>query len=378
MQGSDRYIQLVVAGVLKRQKFGFESTHIQGLQTEVTANAVVFVHNRGAYIEVGKVTYDGVGVASRLGVSPLVIGLTLVGFGTSMPELVASLQAALIGSPGIAVGNVVGSNIANILLILGAAAVIYPIATTPLAFKRDGTVLIGVSLLLVAVVLVGSDPASTVYVNAKRRDCERAGILARDFDLAADTSEEALLDLVDDLNEDPDIDGILVQLPLPPQIDETAVTNRIRADKDVDGFHAFNVGRLALRQPGLRPCTPRGVMALLHYYGIANKSMHAVIVGASNIVGRPMALELLVYGSTVTVAHRFTQGLEQHVGKHSAGFVAGQRPEPAIECYPPEVCGKAVLEYRYSIFSLCLSSSLAIFSSIDLAAASVCRLASSV
>jgi methylenetetrahydrofolate dehydrogenase (NADP+)/methenyltetrahydrofolate cyclohydrolase len=179
-----------------------------------------------------------------------------------------------------------------------------------------------------AVVLVGSDPASSVYVNAKRRDCERAGILARDFDLDADTTEEALLDLVDDLNEDPDIDGILVQLPLPAQIDETAVTNRIRADKDVYGFHAFNVGRLALRQPGLRPCTPRGVMALLHYYGIANKSMHAVIVGASNIVGRPMALELLVYGSTVTVAHRFTRDLEKHV--RSADLLIAAVGKPGI------------------------------------------------
>ena len=106
------------------------------------------------------------------------------------------------------------------------------------------------------------------------------------------------------------------------------MTNRIRADKDVDGFHAFNVGRLALRQPGLRPCTPRGVMALLHYYGIANKSMHAVIVGASNIVGRPMALELLVYGSTVTVAHRFTQGLEQHV--RSADLLIAAIGKPGI------------------------------------------------
>jgi len=192
----------------------------------------------------------------------------------------------------------------------------------------DSHVLAGGRRPGLAVVLVGSDPASTVYVNAKRRDCERAGILARDFDLDADTSEEALLDLVDDLNDDPDIDGILVQLPLPPQIDETAVTNRIRADKDVDGFHAFNVGRLALRQPGLRPCTPRGVMALLHYYGIANKSMHAVIVGASNIVGRPMALELLVYGSTVTVAHRFTQGLEQHV--RSADLLIAAIGKPGI------------------------------------------------
>ena len=164
-----------------------------------------------------------------------------------------------------------------------------------------------------AVVLVGSDPASSIYVRAKRRDCERAGILARDYDLDASTSQEYLLDLIDQLNDDPDVDGILVQLPLPAHIDEPAVTNRINPDKDVDGFHAFNVGKLALRQPGLRPCTPRGVMALLHYYGIANRSMHAVVVGASNIVGRPLALELLYYGSTVTVSHRFTRNLEEHV-----------------------------------------------------------------
>jgi methylenetetrahydrofolate dehydrogenase (NADP+)/methenyltetrahydrofolate cyclohydrolase len=164
-----------------------------------------------------------------------------------------------------------------------------------------------------AVVLVGDDPASSIYVNAKRKDCERAGILARDFDLDAATSQDELLELIGQLNQDPEVDGILVQLPLPRHIDETAVTNSIKADKDVDGFHAFNVGKLALRQPGLRPCTPRGVMALLHYYGIANRSMHAVIVGASNIVGRPMALELLFTGSTVTVSHRFTRNLQAHV-----------------------------------------------------------------
>ncbi len=164
-----------------------------------------------------------------------------------------------------------------------------------------------------AVVLVGSDPASSIYVRAKRRDCERSGIEARDFDLDASTTESELLELIDRLNEDPEVDGILVQLPLPHHISEAAVTNRIRSTKDVDGFHAFNVGKLALRQPGLRPCTPRGVMALLHYYGIANRSMHAVVVGASNIVGRPMALELLLTGSTVTVSHRFTRNLEEHV-----------------------------------------------------------------
>lgn len=164
-----------------------------------------------------------------------------------------------------------------------------------------------------AVVLVGSDPASAVYVRAKRRDCERAGIVAFDHDLPGDTSEADLLALIDRLNDDPKVDGILVQLPLPAQIDETAVTNRIRARKDVDGFHAFSVGRLALRQPGLRPCTPRGVMTLLHYYGIDVKGRHCVVVGASNIVGRPMTLELLYRGATVTVTHRFTRDLERHV-----------------------------------------------------------------
>jgi methylenetetrahydrofolate dehydrogenase (NADP+)/methenyltetrahydrofolate cyclohydrolase len=179
-----------------------------------------------------------------------------------------------------------------------------------------------------AVVLVGSDPASSIYVRAKRKDCERAGIIARDFDLDADTAQEELLDLIDRLNRDPEIDGILVQLPLPPHIDEAAVTNRISSDKDVDGFHAFNVGKLALRQPGLRPCTPRGVMALLHYYGIANRSMHAVVVGASNIVGRPMSLELLYTGSTVTVSHRFTRNLEEHV--RSAELLISAIGKPGI------------------------------------------------
>lgn len=179
-----------------------------------------------------------------------------------------------------------------------------------------------------AVVLVGSDPASSIYVRAKRRDCERAGIVAQDHDLVADTTQEDLLKLIDRLNDSPEVDGILVQLPLPLHINEAAVTNRINPDKDVDGFHAFNVGRLALRQPGLRPCTPRGVMALLHYYGIANRSMHAVVVGASNIVGRPMALELLLTGSTVTVSHRFTRNLEEHV--RSAELLISAVGKPGI------------------------------------------------
>ena len=179
-----------------------------------------------------------------------------------------------------------------------------------------------------AVVLVGNDPASSIYVRAKRRDCERAGIVARDLDLPASTSQAELLDLIARLNEDPEIEGILVQLPLPDHIEEAAVTNSINPDKDVDGFHAFNVGKLALRQPGLRPCTPRGIMSLLHFYGIANRSMHAVVVGASNIVGRPMALELLLTGSTVTVSHRFTRNLEEHV--RSAELLISAIGKPGI------------------------------------------------
>jgi methylenetetrahydrofolate dehydrogenase (NADP+)/methenyltetrahydrofolate cyclohydrolase len=161
-----------------------------------------------------------------------------------------------------------------------------------------------------AVVLVGENPASSIYVKAKRKDCERAGIEARDFDLPVSTSEVELLDLIDKLNNDNDIQGVLVQLPLPAHIDEVAVTNAISAKKDVDGFHAFNVGRLALRQPGLRPCTPRGIMTLLNYYGVRVKGRHCVVVGASNIVGRPMGLELLFHGATVTTCHRFTEDLE--------------------------------------------------------------------
>ncbi len=161
-----------------------------------------------------------------------------------------------------------------------------------------------------AVVLVGNDPASSVYVRAKRRDCEKAGIVARDIDLPETTTQEELLALIDELNDDPDIHGILVQLPLPSHIRESAITNSIRWQKDVDGFHAFNVGKLALRQPGLRPCTPRGVMSLLGYYGIKVIYKNAVVVGASNIVGRPMTLELLYQGATVTTAHRFTKDLE--------------------------------------------------------------------
>lgn len=177
-----------------------------------------------------------------------------------------------------------------------------------------------------AVVLVGSDHASQIYVRAKRKDCEKAGIATRDFDLSYETTQAELLALIEELNEDDSIHGILVQLPLPPQIDEIAITNSIKSSKDVDGFHAFNVGRLALRQHGLRPCTPRGIMALLHYYGIDAKGHHCVIVGASNIVGRPMGLEMLIQGATVTTCHRFTKNLEHFVRQAEILIVAVGKP----------------------------------------------------
>ena len=173
-----------------------------------------------------------------------------------------------------------------------------------------------------AVVLIGDDPASDVYVGNKVKACARAGLVSRDFRLPHGTDQKSLLALIDDLNDDPEIDGILVQLPLPGHMDEKQVTRRIDPAKDVDGFHPLNVGRLALRDPGLRPCTPRGVMTLLNAYQLDPKSSRAVVVGASNIVGRPLALELLLAGATVSVAHRFTKDLEALVRQADYLFVA--------------------------------------------------------
>lgn len=164
-----------------------------------------------------------------------------------------------------------------------------------------------------AVVLVGRDPASEVYVRSKRRACDRVGMVSRAFDLPDTVTQTELLHLIDELNEDPDIHGILVQLPLPGHINPETVIERISPAKDVDGFHPCNMGRLALRHPTLRPCTPFGVIMLLDETGERYKGRHAVVVGASNIVGRPMTLELLLAGATVTTSHRFTADLEHHV-----------------------------------------------------------------
>lgn len=177
-----------------------------------------------------------------------------------------------------------------------------------------------------AVILVGSDPASQVYVAHKRKDCEEVGFISQAHDLPASTRQDELLALIDRLNQDPAIDGILVQLPLPAHLDASLLLERISPDKDVDGFHPYNIGRLAQRIPLLRPCTPKGIMTLLESTGADLYGMDAVVVGASNIVGRPMALELLLAGCTVTVTHRFTKDLAGHVGRADLVVVAAGKP----------------------------------------------------
>ncbi len=177
-----------------------------------------------------------------------------------------------------------------------------------------------------AVVLVGSDPASNVYVRKKHEACKQAGFHTEDYTLNADTSQDDLNALVDQLNADPRIDGILVQLPLPVHLDADQVLLRIRPDKDVDGFHPYNVGRLCQRVPELRPCTPAGIVHLLDAIGTPYKGQHAVIVGASNIVGRPMTMELLLKGATVTVTHRFTGDLPRFVADADLLIAAAGKP----------------------------------------------------
>ncbi len=173
-----------------------------------------------------------------------------------------------------------------------------------------------------AVILVGEDPASQVYVRNKRQGCEYVGFVSKSHNLPLDTSQEALLEIIDELNADDSIDGILVQTPLPEQIDPETVIERIRPDKDVDGFHPYNIGRLAVRMPTLRSCTPYGVMELLKRTGETFYGREAVVVGASNHVGRPMGLELLLAGCTVTTCHRFTRDLAEWVGRAEILVVA--------------------------------------------------------
>lgn len=178
-----------------------------------------------------------------------------------------------------------------------------------------------------AVILVGSDPASQVYVGSKRKACEEVGFVSRSYDLPPSTTQDDLFHLIDELNNDDAIDGILVQLPLPEGLDANLIIEHINPKKDVDGFHPNNVGKLALRQPGLRPCTPKGIMELIASTGVSPHGLEAVVVGASNIVGRPMTLELLLAGCTVTTTHRFTKDLENKIRNADLLVVAVGKPE---------------------------------------------------
>jgi len=178
-----------------------------------------------------------------------------------------------------------------------------------------------------AVILIGDNPASAIYVRNKRKACERTGIRSVAYNLPAATTQAELLSLIDQLNADSSIDGILVQLPLPAHIAEPDIIERIRPDKDVDGFHPYNIGRLAQRNPVLRPCTPYGAMTLLKSTGVDLRGLNAVVVGASNIVGRPMALELLLAACTVTVTHSATRDLADHVRTAEVLVVAVGKPQ---------------------------------------------------
>ena len=166
-----------------------------------------------------------------------------------------------------------------------------------------------------AVLLVGDDRGSEIYVRLKRKDCHEVGFNAEVWHLPAHTSEADLVARIDALNADPRFDGILVQLPLPDHIDAVNVTERVLPGKDVDGVHPNNMGRLVLREPAIRPCTSRAVMSLIARTGVTLRGLHATVVGASNHVGRPMGLELLLAGCTVTTVHRFSRDTRDHVAQ---------------------------------------------------------------
>ncbi len=178
-----------------------------------------------------------------------------------------------------------------------------------------------------AVILVGENPASKIYVGSKRKACEEVGFVSKAYNFPESITENELLEQIDSLNRDETLDGILVQLPLPKHIDSTKVIERIRPDKDVDGFHPYNVGRLAQRIPALRSCTPKGIMTLIREAGFTDlKGKNAVVVGASNIVGRPMTLEFLLAGCTTLTTHRFTINLQSFIEQADILVVAIGKP----------------------------------------------------
>ncbi|WP_343192074.1 bifunctional methylenetetrahydrofolate dehydrogenase/methenyltetrahydrofolate cyclohydrolase FolD [Buchnera aphidicola (Formosaphis micheliae)] len=177
-----------------------------------------------------------------------------------------------------------------------------------------------------AVILIGNDPASKIYINKKKTICKRVGFILKNWHLPINITEKKILKLINQLNNDNCIDGILIQLPLPKNINKENIINSILPKKDVDGFHPYNIGCLSQRYPKLRPCTPFGIITLLKKYKINTYGLHAVMIGASNIVGRPMSLELLLAGCTTTIAHRFTKNLKYHVQNADLLIVAVGKP----------------------------------------------------
>lgn len=177
-----------------------------------------------------------------------------------------------------------------------------------------------------AVILVGEDPASSVYVGKKVKACQDVGFESQNLIFNDDISQHDLLNEIDRLNQNPAIDGILVQLPLPTHLDVNLVLEKIVPHKDVDCFHPYNVGRLVQRIPGLRPCTPYGIMMLLEHLDIPVRGLNCCVVGASNIVGRPMAMELLLAGATVTICHKFTKDLAEQVARADIVVVGVGKP----------------------------------------------------
>jgi methylenetetrahydrofolate dehydrogenase (NADP+)/methenyltetrahydrofolate cyclohydrolase len=204
------------------------------------------------------------------------------------------------------------------------------------------------------VLLIGSNPASEIYVRNKHKSCEQVGIRSETQHLPADISETQLLEKLTQLNRDPEVDGILVQLPLPAHINEPTILESINPQKDVDGFHPYNMGRLLQRHPLLRPCTPFGIIQLLQYYQLPIRGQHAVVVGASNIVGRPLGLELLLEAATVTTCHSATKNLAQHVAQADILVVAtGKRDAVKAQWIKPQSVVIDVGIHRLADGSLC-------------------------
>lgn len=176
------------------------------------------------------------------------------------------------------------------------------------------------------VIIVGENPASRIYVNKKRKMCQELGILSHNYDLPESISESELLNLIDELNNNTAIDGILIQLPLPHHINKNKILESIKPNKDVDGFHPYNIGRLLTGNPFMRPCTPKGIMTLLQSTGIELSGQHAVIIGASNIVGKPMSMELVNKNCTVTICNNVTRNLAGLVKQADLVIAAAGQP----------------------------------------------------